>query len=582
MAAAAPAQTSSWVTIHDFKPGIHQNLSPLYPPGTAALTNTYRCYALPSGTLAPLPITHTQSFTLPDPIDPATMQNVEFRIVGLHVIGPLYWPDNRTVGTDQNNTEIFIAVEWWVGDEQTLAVYKYKRHHSTPTPWQLIWQSNENQDSNNGWDPDVRPAGFHFGTSRSNHNDPKQSGPTVVGWAGAGFARYYPDDANPNAESVMLFPGDKDDPNNINDFCSPDILVMHQGRCIIFPLQILFFGVDSVLVHNEAMYWTAYNDFRAMDQYIVEVLGNQGFWNAPFGAESPVGWGCVASLSANELFLLKRKGGAYICMGDVSGIGPNSPNIRQLPFVKSPGFALNNGTVTPVGYAYPVDNGTVWLWAGGDFATEVAPQLPYNFWRPEPKLLDGTPTRWGYQWTQSDSANNFTLMPNNWVWETTTNSWWRIDDPNAETIYRWSVDWRYKKAYGAPRGFRGGASGDPTVLEFDTATPASSYSWQSQPISTTLDKSVNVLNMGVVAAGEGRITLTVTTRQDHVGRSRSFTFTDPDYIEFQVESCGVRGTHLTFHLTAESFTPGAPAPLIHEIRYEVGATVPQGRPALAT
>lgn len=570
MARARSAAPSTWAAITDFRPGVHKNLSPSYPPGTAQESGTYRCYALPSGALAPLPITQTDTFTIPEPVDPDTLACEEFRIIGLHTSGPNYWPTNRVYGTDQNNTEIFAAVEYWVGNDQTLAVYRYRRHYSTSPTWDLIWS----ETVTGTYDPTVRPAGFHFGTGRSHNANPDQSGPTVICWAGAGYAQMFPDDTTPDTDSTHYLPGDKEDPNNIDDFASPDILCMHQGRVVLFPLQVLAFGNDSLYTHNESMYFTSFNDFRTMDPYIVQQFGAQGFWNITVGPESPVGYGCVASLSANELFLLKRKGGAYVCMGDVLGIGPSSPTTRQLPFVKSPGFALNNGTLTPQGYAYPVDNGTVWLWAGGDFATNAAPQLAYNFWRPEPVDMSGDVVAWGYQWTQCDAANNFTLFPNNWMWDTDTNAWWKLTDPDALTIYRWAVDWRYKKAYGAPRGFRGDDSSDPTVIEFDTATPASSFSWQSQPLATSISQSVNVLNMGVVASGAGTVTLTVRTHDDPVGRTRTFQFNTETHPQFQVESCGVRGTHLTFTVESVAGVDNTPAPVIHEIRYELGATVP--------
>lgn len=562
---AKGSQSTQWLSIADFKPGIHENLSPSYPPGTAQETNTYRCFAMASGALAPLPITHTQSFTISDPVNPATLSSEEFRVIGLEAIGPLYWAAEATPGTDQNNTEIFVGIEYWVADDQYLEVWRYKRHYLSTPVWEKVWTSTAVAGT---YDATIRPANFVFGWGRSNSSDPSVSGPSVVTWAGAGYAQEFPDDAAPSVVGTAYLPGDKSDPANAGSLCSPDIIVMHQGRAIIFPLLVLAFGDSAVYAHNESIYFSSFNNYKQRDPSITS------YWNIAVGPESPVGYACVAALSANELFLLKRKGGAHVITGDVAGVGPSSPTVRAYPFIKSPGFTLNNGTITPQGFAYVVDSGGVWVWQGGDISQNITPHLPDNFWRPEPIDMAGNAVAWGYQWTQCDQANTFTLFPNNWVWDTEQNGWWKVDDPTQHTIYRWSTDWRFKKAYGAPSGFRGGASGDPTILEFDLTTPADSYSWQSQPLSTTIDKSVAVMQMGIVGSGEGTVTLTVTSRQDQVGQTRTFTFSDTSYPEFQVNSCGVRGTHLVFRVEAEASVAGQPAPTVHEIRYDMAAPNP--------
>src|SRR5690606_5166543 len=105
----------------------------------------------------------------------------------------------------------------------------------------------------------------------------------------------------------------------------------------------------------------------------------------------------------------------------------NDFQVRNLPNVRGTGHSMNRGTPSPRGFVYPVDNGGVWLWEGGDLSVNIAPQMDPNFWRP-PALIpavgfyeSGTPPEqsepdWGYQQTQCATWDQFVMLPNNWVW----------------------------------------------------------------------------------------------------------------------------------------------------------------------
>jgi hypothetical protein len=505
---------------------------------------------------------------LDPPIDPTHNQAEEFRIIGLHSVSPVFWGPEASPGIDQDNTNIFLGVEWWTNDTYYMRVTRYRRDYQYNPVWETIWSSPGDSVT---YHPNIRPRHIVFATQRSNHADAGVSGPVVVAWAASGYAQFWPDDTDPSSNTTVAMPGDASDINNVDRLVSPDSLVAHQGRIIIMPLTLNAFGDKSVLAHNECMYWTAYNDLRQIDFPLAPNL----FFNVTVGPEAPVGYGVMASLTANELFLIKCRGGAYIIQGDIGGAGSSAPTSRTLPYVRSPGLAMNNGTYSPNGYLYFADGGGAWLWQGGDFSSHVTKHLQPEFWRPPAQSLDGTENQWGYQWSQCDAANNWVLAPNNWLWDTDLNAWWRADDPDDHVIHRWNVDWRSRFAYGTASGFRNQT--DPALYEYDLAAFASDYSWQSQPLTTTIGSSVVLTDVEVVATGRGRVDVTVSSRQSPDGITQSFWSTSDTLPDVQRQTFGVRGTHLTIRIQSYANDPDGAAPTVNEVRYKIQGETPTRR-----
>lgn len=565
---------TEWQVIKDFTPGIHQRLSSDYPPGTASPSGTYRCYAVEGGALAPLPAKLTRSITISPPASPASNQASEFRLIGLHLAGPLFYSSEATPGVDENHTEIFIGMEWWVSNTLYTQVARYRRHYLTNPAWEAVWNSSDAGT----YSATTRPRNVTFGTTRSNNDNPLQSGPIVIAWVVNGYARFFPDDLDTSVVSTVAMPGDRADAiNSPTQLIIPINMVCHQGRVIITPLSLQNFGTGAALTHNESLYWTAFNDLRTLDSTYDAGAGDvPAYFTVSVGPENPTGYGVMASLTANELLMIKARGGAVVIQGDVSGVGPSSPTARTLPYVRSTGLSLCNGTYGPVGYVYPVDGGGAWLWQGGDFSQNLTKHLEADFWRPTPTDLTGTANAWGHGNTQMDSAANWVFFPNNWMWDTDLGGFWRIDDPDDRVIHRWAVDYRNRYAYGTPSGFRD--SDDPAVYEYALTVPCNTYSWQSQPLSTTIDKSVQLLDVAVVATGLGQIKVTASTLESPTGIDRMFYSTSTSFPDVQRQSFGIRGTHLTFRIEAEAddLDGTAGAPTIHEIRYSVGVPTPIG------
>lgn len=549
-----------WYSINDFTPGIHERLSPTYKPGTAQRRNTYRCHALEGGALAPLPMKWKQDIRMAPPVDPGTILCEEFRIIGAHIIEPAYWSDT-IYGLDQNNSVLILAVEYHTAAGRTYSVYRYDRHRQNPT-WTLMWSDTVAV----GYNSNARPGHLNFLTGRSNKTDYEAyDGPTVCVWVGDGYAQMYPDDLAPLTNGTRYLPGDRADPANTDDLVSPDQCVIHQGRLVIWPLVTKAFGPNTLTTHNESLYWTEPNNFRDKDPIST-------WYNTAYGEDYPIGYEVIASLSSQELIMIKRRGGAILVQGDLGGALNALPKARALPFVRSTGYSMCNGTMSPNGYTYPVDGGGVWLWQGGDFSEHLTKHLEPDFWRPEAKDRNGDDVPWGYQHVECDNANAWVYYPNNWVWDTDINSWWRTDNVDHVTAYRWVTDWRGRKAYAVPRGFRDAS--DPVIHEYDLTEQCASYSWQSQPIATTLDSTVTLMDVAVAAKGDGRIDITVSSAQDPIGHTKTFYPTAGDFASVERRTFGVRGTHLTIRAQAYSDDGESPAPTIGEIRYSLGVPTP--------
>lgn len=577
MAARRSSENVKWFSINDFRPGIVENLSGQYPPGTADPSGTFRCGAdATSGTLIPLRGQYT--FTIQwevDDIDPGLPGNIdsdEIRLIGLKAVGPIYETTNLSTGVDQNNTEIFVAIEWWdTTTSMNLEVWRFRRHYGTTPTWQQVWSFT---DTTQTYAATTRPRTFTFGIGRSNNADPNVSGPTAVWWVGDRHARFFPDDTNTDAVGTVALPGDSTSAvNTPTQIVFPSAAVGHQGRVVIMPLTIVPFGsATNTFVHNESMYWTAFNDFRTHG------ITPERWGDITVGAENPTGYGALASLSADELFLVKRGGGAVMIAGAVAGVGPTSPTTRTLPYVRSTGLSYNTGTPCALGFVYPVDGDGVWMWQGGDFSQKISKQFnDGDFWRVPATNSQGADVDYGWPATQCAAARSYVLLPNNWLFDTDLGTWWRVEDPDVWAMHRWTASERERHLYGTRSGLLNTADG--LVREYDLTAAACHYSWKSQPMAHTIDKVIAIREIVVVASGVGEVTIQCGSGTEVAGATRTIAVNSTVPVAKSV-SYDIRGSHIWFKVTSagddyataaapDYYTGVEPAPKIHEIRYAV-------------
>lgn len=562
MPAEADPSPRQWVDISDFRPGIHAVSSPNLPRGAATVANTYRCMADDSGSLIAAP-RHVETVAMDPPEGANAITSEKYRLTGIACVDPVYTPDNTQWGVDQNNTDVWVGMEWYYDSQVHRRVSRWLRHRLDPS-----WSDVSTVSKDAEFDPNSRPKKCYFATGRSNSAAPTQVGPAVIGWVFGGTAKFFPDDTDTDSTSAVALPGED------VALVWPDALVGHQGRAVILPLTISNHGQAEgdaiVYTTNEAIYWTEPNDWTTLEANLAGA-----YFNFIVGYENPTGYSAIASLSAGELFMVKARGGAIMVRGDL-----DDPQAVTLPNVRSAGQSLDLGTSTPIGYLYPVDSSGVWLWEGGDSSRPVATQLAADFFRPEP--ADGED--WGYSFTQSTSWGELAMFGNNWFFDTTNPvtadgtpaGWWRLEDPDLKTLHMYATDWKGRLCWAIPGGFVD--SGDAAMWAFDSRLRAQSYSWQSQPIELGIEQTFNTEDVLVCASGQGTVQVTFTSPDTGTVETRRFAFTESDLPVTKRVKLAARGTHTQVRI--ESFgDEGADfvAPTVHSVRFSYYPVNPIGQ-----
>lgn len=660
-----------WIEVNDFRPGIAQTNSPNHPDGTATETNTYGCIAQSSGALVPLPAANATPLVLPGsaPYTGKTPTSPIY-ITGVYANDPVFSLDggNQTVGgPDQVNTELYVALYYWVRGEQSQVnsltvsgasggtftitvdtmtdgvpdgapqttsaiaynasaatvetalealsnvapadvacsggplntsavtitwggalalksilvyatwqgtltgagsqyasvsvttgadtkcreIYRRMLNRETPTDQSIYTSTDSTQ-----WFNTVRPRVCDFAATRSNSAAPTLLGPAVIAWVFDSIARFFPDDTATQSMATAAMP--------TAALVLPAHLCAHQGRAVIFPLTLASIGQLQVYTTTEGFYWTDVNDLTSLSS------GLTGYFNVIVSPEIPTGYGVMESLTADELLLIKAKGGALLLRGSLDDY-----SAKSLPNVKSTGQSLNRGCRSPVGFIYPVDGGGVWLWGGGDTSQHISPNMDPEFWRPDYSDADLHPFGPGY--TTCAQWQEWVLLPNNWIWDSDFGGFWRIDeiadiddgaDPpvvvGSTAVAHWAVDWKGRHAYGFLDRMCDDGTNEIIGYDYDMLDKRSSFSWQSQPFAATIDRHVKVRKFVLVASGTGTATVTVTTERGSSSLSFTISATDTSPLAY-MKNVSLVGTHVRVRIVSTG-SGGGDAPTIHGFR----------------
>lgn len=484
------------IVINDFSPGIwgdHHLGTGSFGRGTtikngaATIQNTYRCCVDQTGALMPLPA-RTAGASLNPPRDTTNAAQWSSARPGMYLLDTIVaGPVGGGTAGNEGAPNVFALyhmryIPTGAAALVTAVLGKWFRYHTgVGSDQDFYWTTLANSKL---VAPGIQPA--HIVMAR----DASAGTPTpltdihivtsVAGGLNAGayglgeatdttadamahgavypsMATAYPDTANPATNDFT----------NITNTGNFVYSVGHQGRVVwVDRTPSTFAGVTW---NSDQLAYTA----------TPNVLGTT-ITRGMYGEENVNRIAALVSVTADELLIICDSGGGYLIKGDL-----NNPTVMRLPFIE-PAFGVSmRPAVTPLGVVYATRNG-IFLWNGGDTTQKLSTQIDgffhrindnWNFYAAMPGRLD--------YW------HPFVAVPNNYLYDTRTNSWWRLEDP---TVHGLGVPYSHYNTlpstgwlYAFPLRVD---DVDSTVAwdTFDWNTLASSYSWQSQPLVETRDR----------------------------------------------------------------------------------------------
>jgi len=302
--------------------------------------------------------------------------------------------------------------------------------------------------------------------------------------------------------------------------------------------------------------------------------------------EHVTGIGVYNSVDANTLLLIKNVGGGVQLTGDL-----DRPNVTRLPGVPSVGGITNRGAVTEQGFAYGSTSG-VWMWSGGNTATNLAPHIDPLFWVPDDPTVSPTdPRAPGRQKGQLVGSFGYRFpylyAPNNWVMDLRTGGWFRYW-PTVEQSYDTGVSfafnevdsdgnlWAFPASHldGSDLTFPTETDSDVESNEvnrcllyrrFDLNTASSFYSWRSQPITQTRNRYLDFRQLVIAASGIGRVTVTLFGQDEATIEPIHIDLTS-DRVSIQQTSIDLAGTtDIEVLIESRGGDDDTPAPVVHRV-----------------
>lgn len=477
-----------WLELTDFSPGIfsNNNLSGgLEVTATnvamAQETDTFRCRALPTGGLGPLP-RRKEDFAL---TTPPGSGNPTYRVCGLNTWGGVFV--DPLVDTDQSHrAEVHLALDYYEAGSDTryMKWLRERVYDDTPSTETIISRTFATAGSAGT----ARYA--YFIKTRMRTSLPLSPGPPVMVclWAlnpiGASddnrISRVHPDPDDTATNNTVVV-GDEGE--------AYTLAVGHQGRIFLGKFLAYNRGVTTGLFSNENFVWTNVN---------LNTLSTSD--PAVFVPEIDQNASDAASMSANQLLVIKQIGGGYVLQGDLDDV-----TVVRLPNLACPdGSDTVRGANTSIGYIYSAGDGGLYLWNGGDSAEPISQQLSGSTFA-SGTSLDGNNG-------QCDRWQDLFLAPCNWVMDLDQRGWWRIDDPDDFQVVFWSTSKYHSQTYGAPASFLGAETAF-AMWEIDDL--AYSFSWRSHPMWASQDRLIDTRECIVAIGGIGAVTITLIDEDDN-------------------------------------------------------------------
>jgi hypothetical protein len=365
-----------------------------------------------------------------------------------------------------------------------------------------------------------------------------------------GLYGWFPNFTSP--PNVFMNSGAHFDGSSSNELWGAFMCVGHQGRVVIaqrIPAQF----------ENRSSGLYAWKDrLSATGLLRPDLFGGAG----EFVEENTSGIGTMASLSADELLVVKHSGGGYLLRGSVA-----SPTVTKLPFIESTGGVASTAASTPLGLVYGSRHG-VFVWEGGETSRHLSPQLDGFFWNHAPATYDGHRGRFGW-W------HPWVMAPGGFMFDSRHQSWWRLDDPAGHEAYNVFQVSGTGRLYAFPWRVTGNSPGDVVWSTADPEVLANTWSWKSQPLLESRDRAFKVRDVEVVATAAdagSKFTVTLTGYTDE-GAPVAFSPFDvtlsantdrPQIVKMDVPNQSTALTYIQVKIVAAG-APGLPAPKLHAV-----------------
>jgi hypothetical protein len=531
---AAGQGVEEYIEISDFTPGLQSDYlsyattaGPSNQDGFCQVNDTHGCFGGKFGGLHPAPrLVATKTQALFDSVTARypTPGEKRAQIVATYLMSPV-WPSTGTAALGGDLTaiaysgepdQVFVAYNWYYSDTGAAGTWmrkyrleSYRAFRSTPDQVTIQTLANSVTGLQVAFPQSQRRYGFgSIDGTRSNLTSATVPGPAHIVYSMADWTLNKVNGAWPGPSTLR---SDTAANSLLGGTQYNQAVVSHQGRVIFIENQnnanwgagvpnVLGqpFGSVGVVPAGESVGYSDPNAFIAT---------NVNFNMQLFVEENPTGFGTWQSMNANELFLVKNRGGGVVIRGDVA-----RPTVVRLPGLPSVYDATNKGALTDKGYVYGTRNG-VYRWNGADTADDLAPQMGGSaggwFWKTDD---DETDLLWpGALHGTFAYAPPFVLTPNNFMYNTETNSWWRISPTTAQDpsgLAKVFAHWQTSTS-GRFYGFPAYISDTQTTVysRFDPNLGTNYYVWRSQPLSRTRNRTLNLREINLTAQGSGIVTI---------------------------------------------------------------------------
>jgi hypothetical protein len=535
-----------WVDINDFSPGAynHRNFtSELASPGTQPLlpaplgahdpAYTYGCLILPGGGIGAQPL-------MAGTID-FTENSGGISGAGNYVVGFLAHDELA-----DGDTEIFFV---WEADDGTTHYWYVYSYLVTAASYTLAVHTANSTGSGIFGSPYPQLTRVAVSDPTTTPGTPvivfPNGGPATSTDADTGQVYLWPDPNTPSTPSVLpLITGSMSPYSSV-----AGQVIVHQSRIVVLAGITYDYPVGSGFETNEQVNYT---DPGNSTDY--------GFQQTVYAPEEPYGYGCGGSVSAGELFLVKKRGGGLIVSGDL-----NNPTVTFLPGVQPTGGIYGQCAEGVGGLYYcSYDNGA-WVWNGSNTSEKISAQIDDNFFLPNVfSTMDSN--NYGFF---AQCIGDKVYFSNNWMYDTRTGSWWiyypRATQGGTDLYYVNPVSGPI--IWAAPLNF---TKSGPIFFEFNTAKPTPKYVWTSVPLRLAgEDRVVDIREVVVRAsntASNATVQVTVSQAALNVGVTPTSMDVDlgPDMLRFNFNALGMQEPQVSVVVESSSPTP-TDMPVIHSI-----------------